>query len=82
MLKEIDAAKAAGLRGNEYHNRITTCLSKYLRLQTEEDIKKDIVSHFVLRLAYCKSGDRKWFIRNEEALLQYVCFDSRELRGT
>lgn len=41
-------------------------------LQKLNDHTKDWISHFVLRLAYCRSEDlRRWFLTYEVALLKY-----------
>jgi DNA primase large subunit len=41
-------------------------------LQKLNDPTKDWISHFVLRLAYCRSEDlRRWFLAHEVALLKY-----------
>lgn len=41
-------------------------------LQKLNDHNKDWISHFVLRLAYCRSEDlRRWFLAQEVALLKY-----------
>ncbi|KAL5552638.1 hypothetical protein UlMin_040039 [Ulmus minor] len=39
---------------------------------TSEVVNKDIISHFVLRLVYCRTEDlRKWFLQVETALFRY-----------
>jgi DNA primase large subunit len=43
-----------------------------------DDPTKDWVSHFVLRLAYCRTEDfRRWFLAQEVALLKYRLNNSR-----
>lgn len=38
----------------------------------EADRRKDIISHFILRLAYSQTGDlRRWFITQECSLLKF-----------
>ncbi|XP_024017634.1 probable DNA primase large subunit [Morus notabilis] len=40
--------------------------------QASEVVNKDIISHFVLRLVYCRTEDlRKWFLPMETALFRY-----------
>uniref|UniRef100_A0A7S3C2H3 DNA primase large subunit C-terminal domain-containing protein n=1 Tax=Haptolina ericina TaxID=156174 RepID=A0A7S3C2H3_9EUKA len=39
---------------------------------TPTGIKKDVYSHFILRLAYCRSEDlRRWFLQNETELFKH-----------
>jgi len=39
--------------------------------QIKENQRKDIISHFILRLAYCRTEDyRKWFLEREVQLLK------------
>ena len=43
-----------------------------LLARINKDYKKDWVSHFVLRLAYCRTEDlRRWFLAQEVALLKW-----------
>eukprot|EP00397_Hematodinium_sp_SG-2012_P008764 GEMP01008833.1.p1 GENE.GEMP01008833.1~~GEMP01008833.1.p1 ORF type:complete len:504 (-),score=94.41 GEMP01008833.1:1755-3266(-) len=66
--KMIPELKKAGLyltipRDNEDRQNFLTAKERYLR--------RDQVSHFVLRLAFCKNREsREWFIKNEKKLLQ------------
>ncbi|XP_041014299.1 probable DNA primase large subunit [Juglans microcarpa x Juglans regia] len=48
--------------------------------EASEVVNKDIISHFVLRLAYCRTEDlRKWFLSMETALFRYrFRFESAE----
>ncbi|XP_062110777.1 probable DNA primase large subunit [Humulus lupulus] len=40
--------------------------------QPSENMNKDIISHFVLRLVYCRTEDlRKWFLSMETTLFRY-----------
>eukprot|EP01117_Protostelium_nocturnum_P012047 TRINITY_DN4409_c0_g1_i1.p1 TRINITY_DN4409_c0_g1~~TRINITY_DN4409_c0_g1_i1.p1 ORF type:complete len:105 (-),score=40.27 TRINITY_DN4409_c0_g1_i1:94-408(-) len=54
VLKEIDNAKVSGIVGKQYQDRIDSVVRQYLSLKSEEDVQRDIISHFVLRLAFCK----------------------------
>eukprot|EP00026_Physarum_polycephalum_P007912 Phypoly_transcript_07983.p1 GENE.Phypoly_transcript_07983~~Phypoly_transcript_07983.p1 ORF type:complete len:500 (+),score=82.21 Phypoly_transcript_07983:190-1500(+) len=72
VLQDIDAARTRGLRDDDYQNRLHSTVSKYLPLRNEEDVKKDVVSHFVLRLAYCRNQtDREWLVTQEKWLLKF-----------
>lgn len=47
-------------------------LEQHLPLRNEEDRRKDNISHFVLRLAFCrKQDDRNWLCQQETALFKY-----------
>eukprot|EP01116_Phalansterium_solitarium_P005100 TRINITY_DN1640_c0_g2_i6.p1 TRINITY_DN1640_c0_g2~~TRINITY_DN1640_c0_g2_i6.p1 ORF type:complete len:487 (-),score=145.77 TRINITY_DN1640_c0_g2_i6:138-1550(-) len=84
VLKEIDNAKIRGLKPDEYNHRMEEVCAKHLPLPTETDeqleyfrdknirqIRKDVISHFILRLAYCRPADRNWFLKQEVALLKH-----------
>ena len=45
--------------------------NKYMNRNTPEGIREDQVSHFILRIAYCKTEDtRRWFLTQECNLLK------------
>ncbi|GLT38860.1 hypothetical protein SLA2020_130780 [Shorea laevis] len=50
--------------------------------QASEIVNKDIISHFVLRLVYCRTEElRKWFLSMETALFRYrFLLESSEAR--
>jgi hypothetical protein len=48
VLQDIDAARTRGLQDDDYQNRLHSTVSKYLPLRNEEDVKKDVVSLFIL----------------------------------
>eukprot|EP01125_Pyxidicula_operculata_P020534 TRINITY_DN7608_c0_g1_i1.p1 TRINITY_DN7608_c0_g1~~TRINITY_DN7608_c0_g1_i1.p1 ORF type:complete len:466 (-),score=86.95 TRINITY_DN7608_c0_g1_i1:189-1586(-) len=77
VLKEIDNLKLRGCKSEEFLNRMSVVLTKYLYIPRSENdpsfyesVRKDVVSHFTLRLAYCKPNDRQWFISQERELLK------------
>jgi DNA primase large subunit len=66
VLKEIEQFQLKG----EESERIRNLLKKQLPLQTQEDCLFDVLSHFVLRFAFCKPGDRHWFVSQETQVLK------------
>eukprot|EP01130_Rhizamoeba_saxonica_P006196 TRINITY_DN2462_c0_g1_i1.p1 TRINITY_DN2462_c0_g1~~TRINITY_DN2462_c0_g1_i1.p1 ORF type:complete len:403 (-),score=68.83 TRINITY_DN2462_c0_g1_i1:34-1242(-) len=46
------------------------CPNKIPAEEFNESIQRDIIGHFVLRLAYCSTENREWFINQEKALLK------------
>lgn len=67
MLKGIEAAKLSGKRENELTDAVFTLLKQHMQEDTSEATRrKDTISHFVLRLAYCQTDElRRWFIQHE-----------------
>jgi len=68
VLKEIENENISGL---DYYSKIEKVISNYLPLQNAADVRKDVISHFALRFAFCKTVDRLWFINQETALLKW-----------
>ena len=62
VLKAIDAAKAKGMKADEMKESIDKLCAQFLPLrdhvlpELEEDLRKDQVSHYVLRMAYSVSN--------------------------
>lgn len=72
MLRAIEKAREAGERDEEFRRSIRKIVEQYLPLRTGEDMRKDNVSHFVLRLAFCrKQEDRNWLCQQETELFKY-----------
>lgn len=72
VLRTIHRATEAGQRGEELRGTIRKALEQHLPLRTKEDQRKDIISHYVLRLAFCrKQDDRNWLCQQETALFKY-----------
>ncbi|CAN0069231.1 unnamed protein product, partial [Discosporangium mesarthrocarpum] len=69
VLRRIEDLKARNFRGEDYKRSLREALHKYMRISTltgdgaRADMRKDTISHFILRLAYCRSEDlRRWFL--------------------
>jgi hypothetical protein len=77
VLKGIETALSRGLKNNELEAKIDKLLVTYLgNTGSAEDVRKDLVSHHILRLAFASTDDkRKWFVNHEVALFKYgfVC---------
>jgi len=78
VLKAIDAAKAKGMKADEMRESIEKLCSQYLPLrdnadpELEEDLRKDQLSHYILRMAYSRTEElRRWFLRQEEVLFKH-----------
>ncbi|KAH9708130.1 DNA primase large subunit [Citrus sinensis] len=73
VLKGISDALARGKRPEEMENLVRDLWKANMRHpEASEEVNKDIISHFVLRLVYCRTEDlRKWFLSMETALYRY-----------
>ncbi|KAI7905502.1 eukaryotic and archaeal DNA primase, large subunit-domain-containing protein [Cokeromyces recurvatus] len=79
-LKVLRAVEAASIRNEDLKLEISKTVDQYLPLRSNlskseelyEERRKDHISHFVLRMAYCRSEDlREWFLNQETALFKY-----------
>ena len=76
VLKEIEALKAKGAKIDQMNEKIKEEERKNLAndgdLGWSERLRKDHVSHYALRLAYCKTDDqRRWYVTHEAALFRH-----------
>ncbi|XP_061316542.1 DNA primase large subunit isoform X2 [Pezoporus flaviventris] len=79
LLKVVENLGVSYIRGNDvYKTKLEAELRKLkfpYKALAEDDYearRKDHISHFILRLAYCQSEDlRRWFLQQEMDLLRY-----------
>lgn len=74
VLKGIEFARARGKKGADLKKAIDNLLQKYLQVRhtDPESMRKDAVSHHILRLAYAASNEkRQWFIAQEATLFRH-----------
>ena len=71
LLNVIDMARAKGLKGPDLEKTIRKGRDDCMP-NTPAGAKKDRFSHFILRLAYCRSEDlRRWYLQNEVELFKW-----------
>ncbi|KAJ4830275.1 hypothetical protein Tsubulata_021748 [Turnera subulata] len=73
VLKGISDGLSRGKKPEEMEKLVTDLWKTHMRHPHAPDAaNKDIISHFVLRLVYCRTEElRKWFLSNETALFRY-----------
>ncbi|KAA8533335.1 hypothetical protein F0562_033132 [Nyssa sinensis] len=73
VLKGISDGLSRGKKPDEMDKLVDDLWKANMRHpQTSEVINKDIISHFVLRLVYCRTEElRKWFLSMETTLFRY-----------
>jgi DNA primase large subunit len=83
VLRAVEAAKIRCKTDDESLKYIEPIVTKHLDLKSNSRLKsnsselffserrKDHISHFILRLAFCKNEDlRRWFIKHESMLFK------------
>ncbi|OAE35279.1 hypothetical protein AXG93_392s1270 [Marchantia polymorpha subsp. ruderalis] len=72
VLKGIEEGRTRGRKAEEIDALVVDLWRKHMRTPNAADIAtKDMVSHFVLRLAYCRTEElRRWFLAMESALFR------------
>ncbi|CAM9896950.1 unnamed protein product [Chrysoparadoxa australica] len=77
VLRRVEDLKARGVQRQELATRINEALTKYMKINSysdtiEQDLRKDNLSHFILRLAYCRTEElRRWFLSQECVLFRH-----------
>mmetsp|Transcript_20504 Transcript_20504/g.59414 ORF Transcript_20504/g.59414 Transcript_20504/m.59414 type:complete len:476 (+) Transcript_20504:64-1491(+) len=67
VLKMFELLKLRHIDSSQYKKHLDPLLNRL-----NKDYTKDWISHFVLRLAYCRTEDlRRWFLTQEVALLKW-----------
>ncbi|KAF7008954.1 hypothetical protein CFC21_023595 [Triticum aestivum] len=73
VLKGISDGLSRGKRPEEMEKLVSELWKAHMRHQDPaETLNKDLISHFVLRLVYCRTEElRKWFLSMENTLFRY-----------
>lgn len=73
VLKGVSDGLSRGKRPEEMEKLVNDLWKAHMRHPLPSEVtNKDIISHFVLRLVYCRTEElRKWFLSNEIALFRY-----------
>ncbi|XP_052206204.1 probable DNA primase large subunit isoform X2 [Diospyros lotus] len=86
VLKGISDGLSRGKKPDEMETLVRSLWKTYMsHPHASEVINKDIISHFVLRLVYCRTEDlRKWFLSMETTLFRhrFRLLDSPEVQRT
>ncbi|XP_049391549.1 probable DNA primase large subunit [Solanum stenotomum] len=83
VLKGISDALSRGKKPDEMEKLVLDLWKTNMRHQhSSELLNKDIISHFVLRLVYCRMEElRKWFLSIETTLFRYrFCDEPSEIQ--
>ncbi|KAI5679393.1 hypothetical protein M9H77_10343 [Catharanthus roseus] len=73
VLKGISDGLSRGKKPDEMEKSVNELWKSHMRHpQASEVVNKDIISHFVLRLVYCRTEElRRWFLSMETTLFRY-----------
>ena len=72
LLRTIEALHQRNVKGTDFKQALKKAENLLAPMNTPEERTADNTSHFVLRLAYCKSEDlRRWFLQHECELFRF-----------
>lgn len=73
LLRSIEELKVKNVEGDAFRNALDANIRKFdLNCEEEGQDWRDLVSHFILRLAYCRTEDlRRWFLQQECVLFKH-----------
>ncbi|KDD74590.1 hypothetical protein H632_c1202p0, partial [Helicosporidium sp. ATCC 50920] len=72
VLRGIEELRARGFRPDQLAEQIPSLVDKHMSApDPEARAREDAVSHFILRLVYCRTEDlRRWFLAQEVELFR------------
>eukprot|EP00879_Flechtneria_rotunda_P033320 GHRR01036889.1.p1 GENE.GHRR01036889.1~~GHRR01036889.1.p1 ORF type:complete len:140 (+),score=33.38 GHRR01036889.1:519-938(+) len=73
VLKAIEEAKLRSKSDDVIQADVKLLVNKHLQCSSrQESYRKDLISHHILRLAYCRTADlRGWLLQHEALLFKY-----------
>ena len=73
LLRGIETLKIKNVEGQDFRREVDSLIRKYnLGMEEEASGRRDHVSHYILRLAYCRTEElRRWFLLHECLLFKH-----------
>ena len=73
MLRDLDQARSRGTKPDDLDKLAHDSVKKHMpdALESPEGFRRDLISHHILRLAFCNSEDkRRQFLEGEKTLFK------------